>query len=73
MDRRLRHSGLEHPGDEVSVSADLRHVTCRSRVSARCGNQPITSAAHSCCDITGPLGVTKQAVHYKHALRTRGR
>ena len=33
--------------DVVAVHSDRRPVTCRSRVSASCGNQPRTSSAHS--------------------------
>ena len=52
-------------------------VTCRSRVSASCGNQSRTSSAHSCSLFGGPPGVmpaaSAGAMYFRSVLRSTPR
>ena len=52
-------------------------VTCRSRVSASCGNQPRTRSAHSCSLFAGPPGVmpaaSAGAMYLRSVLRSTPR
>src|SRR5215467_4510783 len=49
-------------------------VTCRSRASASCGNQPRTSSAHSCSLFGGPPGAmpaaSAGAMYFRSVLRS---
>ena len=53
-------------------------VTCRSRVSASCGNQPRTSSAHSSWLLPGPLpgaipAATAGLTYLRSVLRSTSR
>ena len=52
-------------------------VTCRSRVSASCGNQPRTSSAHSSWLLASPPGAIPAAaagaVYFRSVLRSTSR